>query len=246
MPPSKSTTKKKNFLSKLSTRLIISLVAIALAAGGFYLYRAHKNDTAQIYAYSYKKLTPYKLSGAKDGSGVSLNMPTEFTTESASKPQLSQTQFSQAMAKNDGSVVIIAHLAIASVYSGTPPSAGYLQKFSKTLTDTTSPAYNGTIQPIKDFVNRRLPTAHYNVSFDKTAAFTSDNIKTDAWQLDFTAKTKNPANERNFPPLKGKEILAVGKSTFYYFMVDAIDYNWQSKSNQSIWQQVINSLKIDQ
>ena len=44
--------------------------------------------------------------------------------------------------------------------------------------------------------------------------------------------------------MDGKLIFAVGKSTYYYFLVTMVDYNWHA--NQKTVQQITDSLKIDQ
>ena len=71
----------------------------------------------------------------------------------------------------------------------------------------------------------------------------NSNLKQNAWQFDFTAKSKVD-NSSGASVIKGKLVFIIGKGVFYYFMIATVDYNWQS--NQAIWNQVLDSIKIDQ
>ena len=66
------------------------------------------------------------------------------------------------------------------------------------------------------------------------------NIKDFAWQLNFY--TLSDGNRSTV--LQGKVIFLAGEKSFYYFMLSTVGYNWAP--NQAIWQQMVDSLKIDQ
>ncbi|MDO8591964.1 MAG: hypothetical protein Q7R60_03530 [bacterium] len=227
------------------TGLAILLAVLVLAGSGFYLYHQNQLKTkraAQPYAYTYKTLDSYTLAGEQAGSGMTFSKPVEFAAPTKSAAKTHQVQFSHGPTK-DGLLATIAGVAAASVYESTALSASYMKIFEATIVDPKNAGYAALIGPLKDFVNHRLPSI-YNTTFSTPKKLSTANLTSNAWEIDFTATVKEADQKSSFPNLQGQEVLVIGQKTFYYFMVNSVDYNWQS--NQKIWQQVINSLKIDQ
>lgn len=222
------------------------LLVLVLAGSGFYLYHRNQLKTkraAQPYAYTYKTLNSYTLAGEQAGSGMAFNKPEELKAPTKSAAKTSQASFNQSLSQA-GKEVLISNMSVASVPISSPPTASYLKLLNQNLTNPKSPGYSSSLASLNTFVSQRLSPI-YTISLSQAKVFSNSYIKNNAWAVDFTATAKSGV--KNAPPspsLQGEAILAVGKSTFYYYFVDAVDYNWQS--NQKIWQEVINSLKIDQ
>jgi len=71
---------------------------------------------------------------------------------------------------------------------------------------------------------------------------TNTNIKSNAWKFDVSIT--NGSNVNKISNVEGKAVLVAGKRTFYYFLIDSVDQTW--KNNQKVWQQVLDSIKVDQ
>lgn len=250
MPPNDSQilSKKPRFMPKLKRRqtfIGLTVVLVLALAAGFYWYRHYHNPNkinTGSYTYTYKTLVPYKLTGEKDGNGITLKQPTEFTKDTVSSARQTQAFFNHSITRDNG-YAIIAQLALASVTTGAPPSSDYLKNLGQSLADPTAAAYAAALKPLNDFITQRLPEG-YKLNSTQPRAVTTPNLKTNTWQLDFSATPKDPSNPAGLPNLSGVEIFTIGKTTFYYFMLDGVDYNWQA--NQAIIIQSINSLQIDQ
>lgn len=228
---------------KLVTVALITILVIGGAVGVYCGYRwyAHRTPNPRVYSFSYDKTETVKLPGQQAGSGMALVRPIELRL-SPLTPYSTQSTMSHTITKNK-QAVLVAQIAIASVYAGLDLSSNYLKNLNTAMTDVKSPNHTGVIKPVKEFVNNRAHSG-YNLTFMDPKPFTKDNIKANAWYMTFTGVAKDSKQASALPPLTGEVVLATGKSTFYYFMVDSITVNWQS--NQKVWNQVINSLKIDQ
>ena len=249
MPPRtpQLTTDDSHFVlrihKKLATGLVI-LLAVALVGGGIAYHIHYQNShrtksVPEYYAYTYSKLSPYKLTGGQAGSGVSFNRPTELGGPSSITIKGKTATASQIMTQNNQPFTV-AQFTVAVVPSST--SAGFTKSLGGVVTNSQNPSFNTVLTPIKQFVTTHIGGA-YIVTFSTPTTLQTSNLSSNAWSINFTAKPVDSTMVL-LPNLQGEEIFAVGQKTYYYFFIDAVDYNWQA--NQSVFQQVINSLKIDQ
>lgn len=114
----------------------------------------------------------------------------------------------------------------------------YAQAFSSS---PQSQEYKGAVQPVQAFVKSVFPSTFKDITLSQPKAFTSANVKQNTWQFDFTATDKEISYSQNW---HGKVLYLWGSHAYYYWMVAAVDNNWNS--NQSVWQQMLGSIKIDQ
>ncbi len=249
MEPPASTKPKKRFSvkfkkpsRKLATMVLAAALVIAGAVGGYLLVKNSFGKNGD-YSYTYKDLNAYAMSGTAKGNGISLQKPVELVA--AGSPSAGQTQayLSHTLNKDSQQAVTIAQIFLATVSAGTELQAGYKKNINSAVTDPKNVGHEAVTKPIKDFVTQRLNT-NLSTTFSDAKAFTATNIKADAWHLTFTATAKDSKNKATVPDISGEVILAIGKTTFYYIALDSLSNNWQS--NQSVWQDVINSLKLDQ
>lgn len=229
-------------LPKKVAYILVSLVVLA-GAGGFYWYNHSSTKTTQapqLYKYSYSQLSNYTLGGASAGDGMSFSRPVELGGSKDLKAGGTSINFDQSVSKNSQNIDI-AKLNATSVTYKTSPQ--YIKSVAAAITNPQSSSYNTILAPIKQFVAAGVGY-NYAVTFSTPVALTTSNFKSNAWSLDFTAKPFNSAINPLLPNMQGKAVFAIGKKTYYYFFVSAVDYNWQA--NQSVFGQVISSLKIDQ
>lgn len=219
------TRNPKNWL-----KLAIPLAVLAAAVIAYLLlvwWPAHR----QPARHTYTKLEGYSITWAGKGQGISFSKPIELSRQTAGQNQVELTHI---VNKNTA-----AHMAAASITSGDPLSKTDLLVLNSNLIRSDSKYHAGVVDPIKRFAADRLPKK-WEVKTTVPKNFTGKTIKQDAWVLDVTAR--QPAG--NKPPIKGKVVFAVIGNRYYYFMLAAPEYNWQS--NQKVWGQVLDSLQIDQ
>lgn len=230
---------------KIPTK-VVGLVLLALAVIGIFFlgnrWYTHRTPSDNTYSYIYNQLSALKLPGDGAGSGMSLDKPVELQTTTIEEKSNQASLFHPLVVNNKP--VISVEIAIASVRSTIGLQPEYLIDLNKAITDPNNINHDGLIKPLQQFVTQRI-SPNYTAIFAKPKVLLTPNIKANAWYITYalTAKEKTKPG-LNFPDMEGQAIMAVGKSTVYYFKLDALKVNWQP--NQKAWDQVINSLKIDQ
>lgn len=223
--------------SKMSWLVPVAIVVSVLVVAGGLLYRQTHNNS-QAYKFNYAKLNSFKLAGQSTGSGISFQKPQEIGKDRGSDGPGSVSTLLQTSSKDGTYLAVLAALS----ETGGGVAGGYIQQASKqSFTDHKSIGYQVFVRPAQGLINSILDPS-YGFTFADPKPFTNPNIKSNAWEMDFTAST--PSNSPNTPKMRGAIIMALGKNALYNFEIGAIDYNWDS--NQKVWQQVFDSLKIDQ
>ena len=226
------------------TLLIIILLIVALALTGVLYYRHHQNaqkakSPTGKYSYTYQQLDGYSLKTSQTGTDSSFSKPVQFKAPANLQFSAGQAMFDQTAASN--SPVIIGGLGSATVVSS-PPGANYLSDLNQAVRTSNTNQYQGLITNLEQYVTARMDG--YYVAFEKPIALVTPNIKSDAFGLNFTATPTTIGKTMDFQAMQGEAVLALSDHASYYFMIFSVPYNWQS--NQAVWQQVIDSLKIDQ
>ena len=226
---------KQEAFYKLAAVLTVATLIGALV----YLKIYNVYFVAQLHKYSYSTLEDYKLPSKLQGAAVSFRKPGELKLLDKKETQgLASAYFVHTVSKG-GSEFGLTHIAMSSVQSALAASDSYVTSLSQILKDPNDKDYQNMTDSFKKFLQAFTPK-QLKVEVQALVPLTTTNIKQNAWQADFRAG--ETAGE--YADLKGRLVFAVGKTTFYYFMVATADYNWNR--NQNVWQQVIDSLKIDQ
>jgi hypothetical protein len=228
--------------------IAVSVVLVVLIAAGVFIARPGKHHVnlkpktstatpsspAATNAYHYKSLDAYSVGAG--GAGLTFSKPTEF--KPLDKPAANATQDLLVHLPTPRIVPDYGQIAVLSFPF--TPTADTISGLNAKLTDAKSPGHQITADGFKSFMNPRLPITYKVSELNVFTAFTSPNIKTNAWVSDFTAISSDAKS----PKLKGKFIVLTGAKNQYFFMVENVESTWTA--NQSIWQQVINSIEIDQ
>lgn len=225
---------------------VLAIVAILVVVGvplGYYLQK-NSSDKAGNYPYKYKQLSSFTMPGDAKGSGISLQKPVELTALSTSSPKQSQTFLNHTLTKNAQQPVTMAQIFLASVNTGVELQDTYKKNINTMVTDPKNVSHEAVIKPLKDYVTQRLKATLTTTFSEAKPLPATDNIKSNAWYLTFTATPKDAKDKATQPDLSGQAIMAIGKTSYYYIMVYSLANNWQS--NQKVWDQVINSIKLDQ
>ncbi|MEK7561377.1 MAG: hypothetical protein AAB541_00750 [Patescibacteria group bacterium] len=250
MPPNSNTSPphKKSFVPALSKRIWLALgmaIVIAAATGTFYYWYVPNNQkstkTSQVYNATYTKLDSFKLTGSNAGSGISFDKPVEFGQDSGSTSESNRVILSDYKKANE--TVAIGSIGASSVYLDTSILQEFVKIFNQVVTSPQDKQSQSAPESILLLISSNLDP-RFAATLGQARALTTPNLKTNTWEFDFTAAPQQAKDKQALPNIRGKAVFAVSISTFYNFVVYATDDNWQN--NQKIWQQVIDSIKIDQ
>jgi hypothetical protein len=230
------------------TIIIVLLVLVAIA-GGAYLYDSNKSETEEgkatgAYAYDYKNLETFNFSGTQEGRGMTFQkLPEMNPVGSGTTPTRKDFVQLTSNQNGDNSLVDIGVLSAAVRDFPNPPSEKYLKAvadyFSK---PSDSTEYQEVIAPVQQFAQSGFKEPSVKVTLGRAQDFNNGNVTANSWIFDVTATDAGGIN----PSHSGKVIYMNGKNTYYMFLITAASNNWQAGSNSKIFQQIIDSIKIDQ
>lgn len=240
-PKTKMIFKFKKPSQKLVVTVLAAILVIAGVTGGYFLVK--NSSGTGTYAFKYKALNSYTLSGDVKGGGITLQKPVELASSSSPAPKQTQAFLSHTITNNSKPAVTAAQIFLATVNTSTVIQDGYKKNIGTMMTDPKNVSHDAVVKPVKDYATQRLKTSLVT-TFSEAKALNTGNIKANAWYLTFTATPKDAKDKASQPDLSGEVIMGIGKSSFYYIMVYSLSNNWQS--NQKAWDQVISSIKLDQ
>jgi hypothetical protein len=221
-------------LTSKKGRLWLVLVLLVLIGAGVGLYlKIHKSQTVKLaidHIYSQQdQYNDYQLPNAATGAGVGFKKPSGFTQTSA--------------ASKDGQVTAtVTGFETASSSSSLPSTHAYINVLSS-ADPLAQPGYQFSSDVLKKRLQADLP-GNANIKLDSVKPLVTTNLKTDAWQVDFTSSV-TPPKSKTALVMPGKLIFVVGNHTFYYFTIVASNqYNWDN--NQTTWARIVDSIKVDQ
>lgn len=179
--------------------------------------KVQQKSTFKSYSRPYQKLESFTVESPAPGTTISFDKPIEFKSAAST-----------------------AKVPVADLHDS---SGKYKQIIADIIVNILPPNPKANdLDSLKQFASMRLINLEANFGAEKQLH--TVNIKNQAIQVDFTTKSKPGPGNVVFPTKKGTAILIKGKNANYYFLVDALDDNWQL--NQSVWQKIINSIKVDQ
>jgi len=237
--PTAQPTKASPDRSKLLSLGLLSLIILVLAVAVVYHRDHNKSGTNSSgpYKFTYSKLESFVLTGQSPGSGLAVSKPREIGAGMGGAPGSEATIYQTA--KSGG--VRMAALAVSSEAGVGSSTSSYAKlAIQSNLANTSSAGHQLFVQPAEQLIKDALDSA-YGFSFSSPRPYTNPNIKSDAWRMDFTASA---TAKSGLPKMQGAIIVALTSKNLYDFEAAAVDYNWNN--NQAIWQQVMNSVKIDQ
>jgi hypothetical protein len=228
----------------LHNRYIVPAILILLVLlGGAYLLWQHYHSS-NSYPYTYKKTHAYSLPGSQPGRGISFDKPDALGAAAPNENTATQRGFEQVLIPLDKNkaAVIYSRLLVESSDYAKGPSANLVKLINDAAkTPSSDSGYQGVVRNAQTFTVKAFQQSGVKYDYSHAQPFASQYVKANAWQFDVTATGKDP---KNFPEQQGKLLFLVGKHTAYYFFIAAIKDNWQS--NHAFFDQVVNSVKIDQ
>jgi|GEM_PF-5687332 len=220
--------------------VVVIVIAAALAAG--YYFTGYKNGGFKLTynAYHFAALDKVSVLGDEPGHAATFVKPQEFIApyNQGAHKQSADFYFYQVNNHHTQTAGIISFSS-----SGTPlRTEEFLKGYGINLMHPKENLYDATVAPVKQTVSSRLgPT--YSVKYDNAEEFQSPGTGKYAWSIGFTA-TKVKDNVASPEKMQGRMILALSNTGAYYLMMASEQASWQA--NQTTWQAVANSLKIDQ
>lgn len=232
------------FLRISKRNLAYAIIAIVMICGLYLGFSWLKNRPHPVSAYkfSYSKMVTVKLPSDKAGSGITFDKPEETKTLGALAKNASNAIFVHQLTVGSQSM-IIAEISADSVNTGATIPDDQLKNLTANLSSTYATSYKTNAKVLQDYATQRIAPI-YNFNFGSVTTLVTDNIKSNAWIMDFTTTVKEQKYKTANPELSGKVIMAAGKSSYYFFMIGMLPEN--RDLNPDIFYKIINSIKIDQ
>ena len=227
---------KRRLYYMAAATLAASLVGVGLLRFSYNLIYNQKLD------YTYSALDEYKLPSKLAGAELTFQKPTEIKYSNLRLQEGSAVASLVHTNKKTKPDSGIAYIYAGSVQSALATSESYIKARKEGLSSKNSQNYQIMVKPIIDFIKGNT-SDKYDVQILSVSPLSTSNIKDNAWKFDLTIRGGG-GSVKTIKPLNGNAIMAFGKNTFYYFTVMAIENNWDS--NQKVWQQVLDSVKVDQ
>lgn len=225
--------------------IVVALLAVIIAAAIAYVLLRNP------YSYKYANLDSYALVDSKNHAGMTVDKPVEFAEQMSSEPSNSFILQKPVRARLihqktiKGKPVVIGEIALDSLSTVNALNQTNIDIISRMMTDTKASGHTAVLAPMQAYVsgvlNPDYSKTDYQLTYSETKALA--NLK-HAWSLDFAATAQNPADKKDFPDRQGTVIEVLTGKGQYFAMVETVSTNWQK--NQTVWQKVINSLKVDQ
>ena len=225
------------WLGRHRPRLAALAVLISLICAGLYGWIFKQTHNPATYSYSYHSMRSDILPSGYAPAVITFSRPTEF---SPTDPQ--QQAFTKDWQHSLNGQPVGSLAAYSSYVTGKLPTV--MPKLTQTAFSQppSSSDYQSFIKPLTAFAAAQLPKSSGQVSLSTPQAFTSANIKNNAWQFNLT--TQNSDIAKPLSQWTGRLLDIWGQNGQYYLMVAAINQNWQA--NSQIWAQILNSIKVDQ
>ena len=235
-------THSKRLLMNRRAELAVVLLIVLLAIG-LSVHATHNSKNNQpilpVVKESYSKTTNYTVTSAPAGTGLTFIKPIEFGNTNTS---ISSAAFQETTTNRKNKTVPLAEMAAVTTPLGTPFYPASLKAVNSTILGPQSAAHT-FLAPIQQYVARNLDPG-YTVALGSAKAYKTTNVKSDAWEIDLSASPTKASSADVLPVQQGALVYAISSKAFYYFFVMSDSYNWTG--NQSAWNNVLNSLKVDQ
>jgi hypothetical protein len=227
-----------NRRAELAVVLVIVLLAVGL--GGYESHNSKNNQPVlPVVKQTYSKTTNYTVTTTPTGTGFTFNKPIEFGTTTTST---NLAAFQETTSDKNNKTVPLAEMAAVTTPLSTPFYPASLKSVNSTILGPATAAHK-FLAPIQQYVARNLDSG-YTVAQGATRAYKTPNVKSNAWEIDLSASPAKAANADVLPAQQGELVYIISPKAFYYFFAMSADYNWTA--NQSAWNNVLTSLRVDQ
>lgn len=221
--------KKKNLASK---RIVIGLIVLAVLIGGIaWLVKSNQSQT-------------YSVSGSQAGRRLTFSTPYKLT-DLYSDTQSPHLQFFTHNVKSSGAsskqINEYRILVSSTDYPKNFPNQKFLDEIQKTILGSTeSKTYQTDLKLLRDFAQIAYKGTGVSIDLEKGEVFTNPSINKNAYAIKITGHDI----QQKLPDQEGVLIWASGKSAYYHYMLISSKTDWQK--NQSAYQKILQSIKIDQ
>lgn len=232
----------KAFKNKHKKLYLMALAALVAALVGILGVSAARGILADLKVdrYKYSKLDDYKLSGNSEGIGIAFKKPLEFK-EKNKDIQLDSGKSFATLYDEDTKNKAFGAVNANITNSALAKAEGYPETLGKDL-ETKTGRYANFEEISKRYLKSFLPKG-VEITMSEPTPFKNSSISKNAWLFTFVASGKIDGSQST-TVIKGISILAIGKQSFYNFSLASADENWSY--NKTTWQQVTDSIKIDQ
>jgi len=214
----------------------VAAIIIIAAIVGLAVYQNHKDrhNSSTTPTLSWTNLQKYTV--CAKGNAMSFLKPADFNRSGV----FGQGMFFSETGGSSSTTLGVLNATCSDTPTITPD---YLAKFGQAVSNASDPGRATYISPLYQFVTN-LTSSSYSPNFGPIQTFTSQYIKTNAWQMALTFDRAASAASSLPSQKQGVLIWLAGKTTWYQMIMVATSNNWQA--NQSTWNKIFNSIQIDQ
>ena len=229
------------FFKAKQTRLASQLLVLSIIGLVLYYLAYSLWFYGNLERYNYQKIDSFTLQSKTKNASLEFQKPTEFT-QSYQSVELSRSDVLLAHKSSKGDATgTLGYISANIINSSLAANAAYKKELTKQMDNHTGVIYDNFLDSYKQSLAASVPN-NYSIEMNSPSSLQTQNIKSSAWVYDFTASSTD--SRVNNYSIDGKFVVAAGQKTFYYFTLASVNYNWNR--NQSIWDEVLDSIKIDQ
>jgi hypothetical protein len=232
-------TQSKKPSKATAVLIVISIVILLLAGAYYYAYVKYGGVRVGWAAYQFGPVNSAHISGDKKGHGASFVKPVEFS-DPFNSPSPTDGLILKAYNRVNHTNQEIAGITLTE---GSSPvhSTQFYKAYHTLFANPHDNRYNQALQPLKGATAFALNNA-YSLNYQAVSEFKSANITDNAWLVKFSGvRTKDASSPAK---ISGSSLMVISKDSTYYFIQYADASTWNA--NQNTWNQVLNSLKVDQ
>lgn len=226
-----TTPTKSSKLPKLHRRTWLTIGIIVVVLIGVIVYSIAARKPSNYFKYN--QLSKYSQTDGLGGAGFSFVKPVELSNKSA------RTTLSVNFYHDTQDRALASFIGAAVTPLNQPLFASDLAGYKRVLANPSDKNYKTLSSSITNYAKSNTQKGS-TLNFADAKVFTGQYIKSNAWIYSYNGTT--PA--KNVKKITGEMIFAIGNKGYYYLDLYTPDANW--KSNQKVWDQVVNSFAIDQ
>ena len=219
--------------------IAVVLVVIAAAIGLYVFYQDRYGDDKTASSVNFSQDS---VSGSGKGRSIAFKKPDNLVPSGDENTAKLKGFIKLAPSpKDSNSLVDVSRMLVSA--KDLPADLvveSYIAQVEEAVKNPNSKDYKAGLTSVQNFAKSGFPEPTISIKVGQAVAFSNSNVKSNAWQFDIAAQDSSGLT----PTHNGKVIWIVGQKTYYQILLSATASDW--KNNSRTWNQVIDSIKIDQ
>ncbi len=237
-----STGKSVKNIRKTKLASIVVLMAVVAAIAGAILLVSKDDEENFVRTPNPAGINDnnVKLLGETELGGITLAKPGDLIAVSGEGTS-SQQGYVQLGEGTDGKTLVNVSRLKLSTTKYSPLSENDLAEYKRVIEmDVTTKEFGDTFGSLIVFTTLAFKEPSIQVKLGNAAVFTTQTIRSNAWQFDVTTHDTKGLT----PDHSGKLVLVLGREANYKILYTKTTTEWNAKPSE--WQKVLASIRVDQ